>query len=118
VPAAFQVEAVASHGVGVADGLARLNMTSGSKMRPSAPIPWIGAFWSKGLKSLVMVVSGEDSITTVALDELPLECEAPDVLLEDEQAATPAARSPAAVMAASRLPLKNLVVNIEYTLGC
>jgi len=69
-----------------------------------------------------MVVSGELSITSVAL---LLELPPPElvVLLElddplDEQAATPATRNAAAAMAASRLPLGNLVVNIDYPLGC
>jgi hypothetical protein len=66
-----------------------------------------------------MVVSGELSITSVALLlELP-----EPVLLEvdvplDEQAAIPATRNAAAAMAASRLPLGDLVVNIDYPLGC
>ena len=38
--------------------------------------------------------------------------------LLDEQAAIPAARRPAAAMAASRLPLRVLLVNIDYPLGC
>jgi hypothetical protein len=41
------------------------------------------------------------------LDELP-----------EEHAAIPATRKPAAAMAASRLPLMVLVVNIDYPLGC
>src|SRR5215469_4017469 len=56
-----------------------------------------------------MVVSGELSMTRVAL--LPLE-----LLPDDPQAAIPAARKPTAATAASRLPLRALV-DIVYPLG-
>ena len=36
----------------------------------------------------------------------------------DEQAAIPATRNAAAALAASRLPLGNLIVSIDYPLGC
>jgi hypothetical protein len=59
-----------------------------------------------------MVVSGELSMTRVALLplELPLELALPlELLPDDPQAAIPAARKPTAATAASRLPLRALL---------
>jgi hypothetical protein len=78
---------------------------------------------SNGLKSLVTLFSGELSITSggsepVEVEEVPEpDADVPDELPE-EHAAMPATRKPAAAMAASRLPLMVLVVNIDYPLGC
>jgi hypothetical protein len=70
-----------------------------------------------------MLFSGELSITSGGsepdeVEELPEPDAAVPDELPDEQAAMPARRKPAAAMAASRLPLTVLVVNIDYPLGC
>jgi len=70
-----------------------------------------------------MLFSGELSITRAGCEppvEVPVELDVlpPVELLPEEHAAIPAARRPAAAMAASRLPLRVLLVNIDYPLVC
>jgi hypothetical protein len=84
-------------------------------------MPYISADVFHGLKFLVRLFSGELSITSGGCEpdeaELPFADE-PEPEELDEQAAIPTTRKPAATMAASRLPLMVLVVNIDYPLGC
>ena len=99
-------------------------------MRPVAPMPWGAAVDTKGLKSCVMLFSGELSLTSAsallvlpepvlveAEEEAPVEVGALalDELL-DEQAASPAARRPAAVTA-NALFVISLLVNFDFPLG-
>jgi hypothetical protein len=90
----------------------------------------MGVVVANGLKSWVMLFSGELSITRAGCAPPPVLALAPPLelplelpvlalveLLLEEQAAIPAARRPAAAMAASRLPLWVLVVDIDYPLG-
>ena len=75
---------------------------------------------TKGLKSCVMLFSGELSMTSV-LPELALaEVEAPPpapVLELLEQAASPAARRPTAAIATALLVGIGLIVNFDCPLG-
>jgi hypothetical protein len=90
-------------------------------------MPWGAAVDTKGLKSCVMLFSGELSMTSVLpvvevpvpvleVDELLGEPAALVEELLDEQAASPAARSPVAAMA-SALLLIGLIVNFDCPLG-
>jgi hypothetical protein len=97
-------------------------------------MPWGAAVDTKGLKSCVMLFSGELSMTSagalleelpvaapVALaaavaEEPPVEAGVVDDVLE-EQAASPAARRPAAVTASALLVII-LLVNFDCPLGC
>jgi hypothetical protein len=85
-------------------------------------MPCGAAVETKGLKSWVIEVSGELSITSVfpAVLELPEPVAAlePDEELLDEQAARPAASRPTAVTASTRLLLLigDLSVNIDFPL--
>jgi hypothetical protein len=85
-------------------------------------MPYISADVFHGLKLLVTLFSGELSITSGGSEpdeaEVPLEDEPPELEEPDEHAAMPTTRKPAAAIAASRLPLMILVVNIDYPLGC
>jgi hypothetical protein len=92
-------------------------------------MPWGAAVDTNGLKSSVMLFSGELSMTSagallgVVLAGAELVAEAPaeegalvlDVVLE-EQAASPAARRPAAVTA-NALLVNSLLVNFDFPLG-
>src|SRR6516165_4501683 len=77
-------------------------------MSPSAPMPkmaWVG---TNGLNAWVIVLSGELSMMRVPeAEEFEFEFDEPVELL-DEHAPTPAARSAAAVTAASFLWPRNL----------
>ena len=81
----------------------------------------IGELPTNGLKFWVMLVSGEDSITSAgALEvealEVELEPAAGDELEElDEQAARPAARRPVAASATALLVVILLVVNFDLS---
>src|ERR1700677_4544783 len=97
-------------------------------MRPVAPIPWGAAGDTKGLKSCVMLFSGELSMTSVAPLVLPLpvdaevaELEAPPealvVELLEEQAASPPAMRPTAAIATALLVGIGLIVNFDCPLG-
>jgi hypothetical protein len=84
-------------------------------------MPLIGELPTNGLKFWVMLVSGEDSITragpveveALAVEPPVLEADGEDVL--DEQAARPAARSPAAESATALLVVILLVVNFDLS---
>jgi hypothetical protein len=84
-------------------------------------MPLIGELPTNGLKLSVMLVSGEDSMTRAGpvpvealAVELPvLEADGDDEL--DEQAARPAARSPAAESATALLVVILLVVNFDLS---
>ena len=95
-------------------------------------MPWGAAVDTNGLKSCVMLFSGELSMTSAgallvlpepvevlaeAEEEAPVEVGALalDELL-DEQAASPAARRPAAVTANALLVI-SLLVNFDFPLG-
>ncbi len=89
-------------------------------MSPVAPMPWGAAVGWKGLKSCVIEFSGELSITRVFVEpllvpELDVVLEPDDELL-DEQAPSPAASRPAAATARTRLPVADLLVNIDFPL--
>jgi hypothetical protein len=81
----------------------------------------------KGLKSCVIEVSGELSMTSVweaplllVLDEVEVPvADGVDELGEfEEHAPSAAARRPTAVTASIRLPVNGLFLNIEFPLGC
>ena len=89
----------------------------------------IGELPSKGLKFWVMLVSGEDSMTSAGSLELEGAVEAlvevvAEALVEvaggvvveelDEQAAKPAARRPVAVIATALLLVILLIVNLTF----
>jgi hypothetical protein len=88
-------------------------------------MPLIGAPPSNGLKFWVMLVSGEDSITSAGaleLEELELvpevgvEPELAAVVLEElEQAARPAASRPVAPSASALLLVILLIVNFDLS---
>src|SRR5579863_8177672 len=81
---------VASHGYGALLGLARLNWYSGSYTSEVAPMPSGAAVATNGLKSWVMLFSGELSMTSSLLPsglppmppEAPGSTAAPEVLDE------------------------------------
>ena len=86
-------------------------------------MPLIGELPTNGLKFCVMLVSGEDSITSAGALEVEagelepavelLEVEGVDEL--DEQAARPAARRPVAASATALLLVILLVVNFDLS---
>jgi hypothetical protein len=86
-------------------------------------MPLIGELPTNGLKFWVMLVSGEDSITSAGALEVEagelepavelLEVEGVDEL--DEQAARPAARRPVAASATALLLVILLVVNFDLS---
>jgi hypothetical protein len=83
-------------------------------------MPLIGALASKGLKFCVMLVSGDDSITSAGaleVEELLLEVEPPAAVveLELEHAARPAARRPVAVSASTLFLVILLIVDIDLS---
>src|ERR1700761_2872975 len=87
-------------------------------MSPVAPMPYAACVGANGLKACVMVDSGELSITRVlpmALllvpEELELELELDPEL---EHAASPAASTPAAATAKSRLWLCKLLISLVF----
>src|SRR5215469_11046647 len=88
-------------------------------MSPSAPMPYAGWVLTNGLKSWVIEVSGELSITrvfpvVVAPAELDVE---PELELELEHAASPAASRPAVATAKSPLWLCNLLISLVFLSG-
>src|ERR1700722_9156755 len=95
-------------------------------MRPVAPMPWGAAVDTNGLKSSVMLFSGELSMTSVEPVLLllpvlvvaePLGLPAALVLeLLEEQAASPAAMRPTAAIATVLL-VNGLIVNFDCPLG-
>src|SRR3984885_5073536 len=85
-------------------------------MSPVAPMPWGAAVDTNGLKSRVTLFSGELSMTSVA--PVPEAAEVSEVGgLLDEQAASPAARGPAATKASTLLLDIGLIVNFDCPLG-
>jgi hypothetical protein len=79
-------------------------------------MPWGAAVDTNGLKSRVTLFSGELSMTSVA--PVPEAAEVSEVAgLLDEQAASPAARSPAATSASTLLLDIGLIVNFDCPLG-
>src|SRR3984957_9440291 len=95
-------------------------------MRPVAPMPWGAAVDTNGLKSSVMLFSGELSMTSVeplleelpepVLEELLVPGAALVVELLEEQAASPAAMRPTAAIATVLL-VNGLIVNFDCPLG-
>src|SRR5438270_4632068 len=81
-------------------------------MSPVAPMPYASPVETYGLKSWFRLVSGELSITRAGSAPVPDDDDddepEPDEL--DEQAAAPAASSPAAATAANRLWFGNLLI--------
>src|SRR5271157_1814522 len=87
-------------------------------MSPVAPMPQGSPVGTNGLKSWVIEVSGELSMTrvfpVVVAVELELELELALVLELDEHAASPPASTAAAVTASSRLWLCNLLITFVF----
>src|SRR5271157_4300069 len=83
-------------------------------MSPVAPMPQASPVGTNGLKSWVMEVSGELSMTRVLPVVLALELELALVLELDEHAASPPASTAAAPTANSRLWLCNLLISFVF----
>ena len=85
-------------------------------MSPVAPMPQASPVGTNGLKSWVMEVSGELSMTRVlpVVLALALEFELALVLELDEHAASPPASTAAAATANSRLWLCNLLITFVF----
>jgi hypothetical protein len=82
-------------------------------------MPWGAAVGTNGLKSCVIELSGELSITSVFVAPLVLPEPVAEPELEEEpeeQAASPAASRPTAATATARLLVADLVVNIDFPL--